>query len=49
MTSDLFGQKAELPQEFPAVRHTLFDFQSGDPPGGSHCLSGYQDLATVRH
>lgn len=44
LTSDLFSQKAEWPQEFPAVNKTLFGRPPGDPLPESDRLSGHHGL-----
>lgn len=49
MTSDLFSQKAECLQEFPAVNQALFGCPPGDPLPESQCLSGDHGLVAVRY
>lgn len=49
MTPDLFRQKAECPQDSPAVNQTLFDGPPGYPLPGPHRLSGKPDLVTDRN
>lgn len=44
--ANLFSQKAERLQEFPAFRQTLLDCPPGDFFSYSYCLSRKQDLAS---